>query len=72
MGKFNGVFASLLEDRVIDRKKQVLEPQQIDRSMVELVHSPEYTAKFYEGSTSKDEQRRTGFVWTHGLKHRVL
>lgn len=72
MGKFNAVFASLLEDKEIELKKQVLEPAQIDRELVELVHCKDYVNKFYEGKTTRDEQRRTGFTWTHGLKHRVL
>jgi len=31
----------------------------------------EYVNKFFHGETSSEEQRRTGFIWTHGLCSRV-
>ena len=31
----------------------------------------DYVGKLFSGSTSSDEQRRTGFKWTHGLCSRI-
>jgi len=71
MRKFRGVYDCLAMDRIISPRRQVLEPYQIDRNLVELVHNKEYVENFFNGTTSKDEQRRTGFQWTHGLASRV-
>ena len=35
-----------------------------------LVHTHEYIDKFFNGTTSADEQRRTGFKWNPGLLRR--
>lgn len=71
MRKFRGVFQSLVQDRVIDPRKQVLEPSQASSELAAMAHCQSYVSAFYEGRTTKDEQRRTGFLWTHGLASRV-
>ena len=71
MGKFRGVFQSLLRDGVICPKNQVLEPSHISTELASLAHTPEYVDRFLRGDTTKDEQRRTGFKWTWGLASRV-
>ena len=71
MGKFRGVFNRLVRDKVIEPRQQVLEPSQISKELAGLAHSKEYVDRFFSGDTSADEQRRTGFKWTHGLCSRV-
>ena len=70
MGKFRGVYNRLLKDKVI-QPNQVVEPTQISKELAYLAHSKEYVDKFFCGETTADEQRRTGFKWTHGLCSRV-
>lgn len=71
MPKFHRVLHYLVEDGVIDKQKQVVEPQQISAQNAESVHTSEYVAKFFNGKTSADEQRATGFEWSQGLASRV-
>ena len=71
MGKFRGVYQSLVKDKVVDPRGQVLEPPRASMQLSSLAHEPEYVERFYEGWTTKEEQKRTGFVWTHGLASRV-
>ncbi|XP_039275974.1 uncharacterized protein SYNPCC7002_A1628-like [Nilaparvata lugens] len=62
MKKFHKVIDYLVSDRVIDRNKQVLEPDQIPMAIAENVHSHEYVDNFFNGKTTENEQRATGFV----------
>jgi acetoin utilization deacetylase AcuC-like enzyme len=39
----------------------------IDRSALELVHTPEYLARLFSGALSEPEQRRLGFPWSGEL-----
>eukprot|EP00095_Tigriopus_kingsejongensis_P008875 snap_masked-scaffold15_size728074-processed-gene-6.8 protein:Tk08875 transcript:snap_masked-scaffold15_size728074-processed-gene-6.8-mRNA-1 annotation:"histone deacetylase 11-like isoform x1" len=71
MKKFRGVYQTLVNDRVIDPKTQVVEPLRASEELASLAHDPDYVRRFYEGQTSQEEQRRTGFEWTHGLASRV-
>lgn len=50
---------------------KVVEPVQISAENAECVHTSEYVTKFFNGSTSADEQRATGFEWSKGLASRV-
>ena len=71
MGKFRGVFHSLLRDGVVQPARQVLEPSQITPELAALAHSKEYVERFLRGETTAEEQRRTGFKWSWGLASRV-
>lgn len=71
MKKFRGVYQSLVQDRIIDPKTQVIEPLRASVELASLAHDAQYVERFYAGETSKEEQRRTGFEWTHGLASRV-
>jgi len=71
MGKFRGVFNRLVRDGVVQPRQQVMEPSQISMELAGMAHSTEYVERFFKGETSVDEQRRTGFKWTHGLCSRV-
>lgn len=50
---------------------QVIEPLRASVELASLAHDAQYVERFYAGETSKEEQRRTGFEWTHGLASRV-
>jgi acetoin utilization deacetylase AcuC-like enzyme len=39
----------------------------VDRSALELVHTPEYLARLFSGALSEPEQRRLGFAWSEEL-----
>ncbi|XP_023330680.1 uncharacterized protein LOC111703059 isoform X2 [Eurytemora carolleeae] len=58
-------------DGVINPKVQVISPTHVSQELACLAHSEEYVNKFFHGETSSEEQRRTGFIWTHGLCSRV-
>ena len=67
MGKFRGVFQSLVKDGVVRPAKQVVEPSQITAELATLAHSQDYVERFLTGETTAEEQRRTGFKWSWGL-----
>merc|ERR1712215_600519 len=71
MGKFRGVFNCLVKDKIVHPKTQVLEPSQISQELAAIAHCKNYVEKFFNGETSSEEQRRTGFKWTYGLCSRV-
>jgi len=71
MGKFRGVFNSLVRDKIIQPRQQVMEPSQISEELAGLAHCKEYVNRFFRGDINADDQRRTGFKWTHGLCSRV-
>ena len=71
MGKFRGVYNSLVKDKVIEPRKQVMEPSQISKELAAVIHTKEYVDRFFRGETTAEEQRRTGFKWSHGLCSRV-
>ncbi|KAI5702536.1 hypothetical protein M8J76_013436 [Diaphorina citri] len=71
MSKFSKTFNYLVRDKVIDKSKQLIEPQQISESIAELVHTKEYVHKFFNGKTTEKEQKVTGFEWSAGLASRV-
>ncbi|KAK3926662.1 hypothetical protein KUF71_014998 [Frankliniella fusca] len=71
MQKFHRVLHFLENDGIIDSKKQVVEPQQISTINAQSVHTAEYVDKFFNGKTTGEEQRVTGFEWTPGLASRV-
>ena len=71
MGKFRGVYQSLVKDGVVRPAKQVVEPSQITAELATLAHSQEYVERFLAGETTAEEQRRTGFKWSWGLASRV-
>ncbi|XP_037778695.1 uncharacterized protein SYNPCC7002_A1628-like [Penaeus monodon] len=71
MMKFHHLYNILTKDGVIDQQKQVIQPQQVSREVAGTVHSRTYVNKFFDGSTSEQEQRVTGFKWTPGLASRV-
>lgn len=50
---------------------EVVEPLQISAQNAESVHTSEYVSKFFNGKTTADEQRATGFEWSSGLASRV-
>lgn len=43
----------------------------MSREVAGTVHSRTYVDKFFDGCTSEQEQRVTGFKWTPGLASRV-
>lgn len=71
MQKFHRVLHFLESDGIIDKKKQVVEPEKISASNAQSVHTAEYVDKFFNGKTTGEEQRVTGFEWTPGLASRV-
>ena len=50
---------------------QTIEPPRVSEELASLAHCPIYVNRFFHGLTNQDEQRRTGFSWTHGLASRV-
>lgn len=49
----------------------MVEPTHITEKVACCVHTSEYVDKFFNGKTSPDEQRATGFAWSPGLASRV-
>ena len=49
---------------------QVVQPCEVSADTTQLVHTPEYTDKFFNGKTSEAEQRKTGFIWNPDLVRR--
>lgn len=49
----------------------MVEPTHITEKVACCVHTSEYVDKFFNGKTSPDEQRTTGFTWSPGLASRV-
>ncbi|XP_071544838.1 uncharacterized protein SYNPCC7002_A1628-like [Panulirus ornatus] len=71
MMKFHHLYQILLKDGVINKGKQVIYPQQVSQEVTASVHSKCYVKNFFDGQTSREEQRITGFEWTRGLASRV-
>nr|CAD7400423.1 unnamed protein product [Timema cristinae] len=71
MPKFHKVLEFLIKDNVISREKQVIHPKQVSRKLACHAHTEEYVDKFFNGKTTVEEQRVTGFAWTLGLASRV-
>lgn len=69
MKKFHGVLRYLRRDNIIS-VKQIVEPPPLNMEAMTGVHTQDYLHKFFNGLTSPDEQRRTGFNWTPGLLQR--
>ncbi|XP_067010721.1 uncharacterized protein SYNPCC7002_A1628 [Anabrus simplex] len=70
MAKFHKVLECLLADGIVE-SSQVVSPSQVSKEIAYSVHTEEYIDKFFNGKTSLDEQRVTGFSWTPGLASRV-
>ena len=49
---------------------QVVQPYEVSTDTTQLVHTPKYTNKFFNGKTTEAEQRKTGFIWKAGLVRR--
>ncbi|XP_049808537.1 uncharacterized protein SYNPCC7002_A1628-like isoform X1 [Schistocerca nitens] len=71
MPKFHKVFEILLNDGIISLKKQVINPKQVSSNIACCVHTADYVDKFFNGRTTEEEQRVTGFIWSPGLASRV-
>ncbi|XP_047113561.1 uncharacterized protein SYNPCC7002_A1628-like isoform X4 [Schistocerca piceifrons] len=71
MPKFHKVFEILLNDGIISLKKQVINPKQVSSNIACCVHTADYVDKFFNGRTTEEEQRVTGFTWSPGLASRV-
>lgn len=69
MRKFHGVMRYLRMDNVIS-SKQIIKPDPVTEDIVKTVHTDDYVDKFFNGKTSVDEQRLTGFVWSEGIVSR--
>ncbi len=69
MKKFQGVLRYLRRDLIISMK-QVVQPREISVDTAGLVHTAAYLDKFFNGRTSENEQRRSGFVWAEDLVRR--
>lgn len=64
--KYRQVRAGVLSLGVLDAS-QLEQAPLIDRSALELVHTPEYLARLFSGAVSEPEQRRLGFPWSEEL-----
>ncbi|KAH9496052.1 hypothetical protein Btru_015044 [Bulinus truncatus] len=69
MRKFHAVLRHLRTDQIISMN-QVLQPEHISAELCELVHTQDYIYRFYNGLTTKDEQKKSGFEWTPGILSR--
>ena len=56
-------------DNVISMN-QVVEPDMISQEVTSLIHCADYVERFFNGQTSSQEQKKTGFPWTEGLVSR--
>src|SRR5260370_8384531 len=64
--KYKHVRAGVVSLGVLCASELELAPL-IDRSALELVHTPEYLARLFSGALSEPEQRRLGFPWSEEL-----
>ncbi|XP_035828397.1 uncharacterized protein SYNPCC7002_A1628-like [Aplysia californica] len=69
MRKFHAVLRYLRSDGIISMK-QVLEPREVTQEECQLVHHPDYIHRFFNGLTSKKEQRVSGVEWSPGIVSR--
>jgi acetoin utilization deacetylase AcuC-like enzyme len=67
---------AMLRDGVVARgilpASAVLEPEQVDRRALRLVHTERYVAAVLDGTMSPAETRRLGFPWSPELRERSL
>ncbi|MFY0683555.1 MAG: histone deacetylase [Balneola sp.] len=66
MGKFQGLYAYLLEKEII-APSEVIEPTMIDFVNLITAHTQRYAHAVWEGSLNKKEVRRMGLPWTKSL-----
>ena len=59
-----------LLDCGILRPEDIHIPEAASRPQLELVHTPEYVSKVFDGTLSEKETRRIGFPWSPGLVER--
>jgi acetoin utilization deacetylase AcuC-like enzyme len=71
MPKFQMLYELLLHDRVA-QAEQFYVPQHPEQELIELVHTPEYIAAYFEGTLDQKAQRRIGLPWSPALVNRTL
>ncbi|RPG19076.1 MAG: histone deacetylase [Phycisphaera sp. TMED9] len=69
MRKFSALRRILLDEGIL-APKDLVEPDEIDWSDLELAHERSYIDKIREGTLSKTEERRLGLPWSPALARR--
>lgn len=70
MAKFRLLYEALIADGIA-HQSQFHAPELPAKSLIELVHTPEYVQNYCEGTLDAKAQRRIGLPWSPGLANRT-
>lgn len=66
MGKFEGLYTYLTENRII-RSQDVIEPSMVDLFHLTTAHTPRHANAVWDGTLDKKEIRKLGLPWSKEL-----
>lgn len=70
MAKFQLLYELLLADEVV-HKNNIFTPEFPEKSLLELVHTPDYVTAYCQGTLDQKAQRRIGLPWSEALAKRT-
>lgn len=70
MKKFSLLYELLLKEKIV-KESNIHTPEIPEKSLLELVHCPDYITAYYKGTLTDKAQRRIGLPWSDALVKRT-
>ncbi len=70
MSKFSLLYELLLREKIV-KSNNIYSPEFPEKSLLELVHCPNYITAYCQGLLTDKEQRRIGLPWSEALVKRT-